>query len=179
MGKGSEAAALTGLARHTIRAASLSLSSPAEILGVLNKAILKNAEDRYATATVVRLDLLEGRARAVVASGGHPSPIVLRASGEVEEVGESGMLLGVFEDAKRADASTELIPGDALVLYTDGLLDERQARPELRLLSIVSEGRGLNAAELADRIETTATRADVVYDDRAVLVLRLLKQKAS
>jgi len=179
MGKGSEAAALTGLARHTIRAASLSLSSPAEILGVLNKAILKNAEDRYATATVVRLDLLEGRARAVVASGGHPSPIVLRESGEVEEVGGSGMLLGVFEDAKRADASTELIPGDALVLYTDGLLDERQARPELRLLSIVSEGRGLNAVELADRIETTATRADVVYDDRAVLVVRLLKQKAS
>ena len=65
------------------------------------------------------------------------------------------------------------------MLYTDGLLDERQARPELRLLSIVSEGRGLNAVELADRIETTATRADVVYDDRAVLVVRLLKQKAS
>jgi serine phosphatase RsbU (regulator of sigma subunit) len=175
MGKGSEAAALTGLARHTIRAASLSLSSPAEILGVLNEAILKNQEDRYATAAVVRIDLLEGRARAVVASGGHPSPIVLRVSGKAEEIGESGMLLGVFEDAKRMDTSTELAPGDALLLYTDGLLDERQARPERRLLSIVSEGRGLSAATLADRVEETATRADVVYDDRAVLVIRLLE----
>ena len=179
MGKGSQAAALTGLARHTIRAASLSLSSPSEILGVLNEAILKHEEDRYATATVVRLDLLEGRARAVVASGGHPSPIVLRASGETEEVGESGMLLGVFDDVKHTDTSVDLYPGDALVLYTDGLLDERQAKPEQRLLSIVSEGLGLNSAQLADKVETTATRADVVYDDRAVLVLRLLKASPS
>jgi serine phosphatase RsbU (regulator of sigma subunit) len=170
---------LTGLARHTIRAASLSLSSPSEILGVLNQAILKHEEDRYATATVVRLDLLEGRARVVVASGGHPSPIVLRASGESEEVGESGMLLGVFDDVKHTDTSVDLHPGDALVLYTDGLLDERQAKPEQRLLSIVSEGLGLNAPQLADKVETTATRADVVYDDRAVLVLRLLKASSS
>jgi Stage II sporulation protein E (SpoIIE)/Domain of unknown function (DUF4118)/GAF domain len=179
MGKGSQAAALTGLARHTIRAAALSLSSPAEILGVLNQAILKHEEDRYATATVVRLDLLEGRARAVVASGGHPSPIVLRASGEVEEIGGSGMLLGVFEDAAAADTSTELMPGDTLVLYTDGLLDERQAMPERRLHEIVSEGLGLSASALADLIETTATKPDVVYDDRAVLVLRLLKGSTS
>ncbi|HJT37501.1 MAG TPA: SpoIIE family protein phosphatase [Actinomycetota bacterium] len=178
-GKGSEAAALTGLARHTIRAAALSLSSPAEILGVLNQAILKNEEDRYATATVVRVDLLDGHARAVVAAGGHPSPIVMFESGSVEEVGGCGLLLGVFEDATHTDTSVELHPGDGLVLYTDGLLDERQAQPELRLLSIVSDARGLSAADLADRIETTATRADVVYDDRAVLVLRLLKPKTS
>jgi len=178
MGKGSQAAALTGLARHTIRAAALSLSSPAEILGVLNQAILKHEEDRYATATVVRLDLLEGRARAVVASGGHPSPIVLRASGETSEVGESGMLLGVFDDVSHSDASVDLHPGDAIVLFTDGLLDERQAKPEQRLLSIVSGGKGRSAAELADTVENTATRADVVYDDRAVLVLRL-KETAS
>lgn len=174
MGKGSEAAALTGLARHTIRAASLSLSSPSEVLGVLNQAILKNEEDRYATAAYARLDLLDGRARVVVASGGHPSPIILRASGEVEEVGGSGMLLGVFEDPKQEDTSTELRPGDALVLYTDGLLDERQAMPELRLHSIISECRGMDAPSMAERIETTATKGDVAYDDRAVLVLRLL-----
>jgi serine phosphatase RsbU (regulator of sigma subunit) len=173
-GKGSEAAALTGLARHTIRAASLSRSAPSEILSVLNQAILKHEEDRYATAAYVRLDLREGHARAVVASGGHPSPIILRASGEVDEVGASGMLLGVFEDAKVGDTSIELQPGDALVLYTDGLLDERQAMPELRLHSIISEAMGMNAAAMAERIETTATKADVVYDDRAVMVLRLL-----
>src|SRR5205823_12470072 len=109
-------------------------------------------DDRSATPTGVSLSRPEGRARAVVARGGHPSPIVLRASGEVEEVGGSGMLLGVFEDSKRADASTELIPGDALVLYTDGLLDERQANPELRLLSIISEARRMSAAAMADRI---------------------------
>jgi serine phosphatase RsbU (regulator of sigma subunit) len=174
MGKGSEAAALTGLARHTIRAASLSRSAPSEILGVLNQAILKHEEDRYATAAYVRLDIREGHARLVVASGGHPSPIILRASGDVDEVGASGMLLGVFEDARVSDTSTELQPGDALILYTDGLLDERQAMPELRLHSIISEAMGMNAAAMAERIETTATKADVVYDDRAVMVLRLL-----
>ena len=173
-GKGSEAAALTGLARHTIRAASLSLSSPSEILGVLNKAILKNEEDRYATATYVRLDLRDDRARIVVAAGGHPIPIVLRGSGEVEEVGKTGMLLGVFDDAEQPEATTELHQGDALVMYTDGLLDERQAMPEVRLHSVIQESLGLTAATMADRLESTATKADVVYDDRAVLVLRLL-----
>jgi serine phosphatase RsbU (regulator of sigma subunit) len=84
------------------------------------------------------------------------------------------MLLGVFEDPKQEDTSTELRPGDALVLYTDGLLDERQAMPELRLHSIISECRGMDAPSMAERIETTATKGDVAYDDRAVLVLRLL-----
>ena len=178
-GKGSEAAALTGLARHTIRAASLSLSSPSEILGVLNKAILKNEEDRYATATYVRLDLREDRARIVVAAGGHPIPLVLRADGHVEEVGKTGILLGVFDDAEQPEATTELFPGDTLIMYTDGLLDERQAMPEVRLHSVISESRGLDAASMAERIESTATKADVVYDDRAVLVLRLLPKPRS
>jgi serine phosphatase RsbU (regulator of sigma subunit) len=103
----------------------------------------------------------------------------LRASGDVDEVGASGMLLGVFEDAKVSDTSIELQPGDALIFYTDGLLDERQAMPELRLHSIISEAKGMNAAAMAERIETTATKADVVYDDRAVMVLRLLPTSGS
>ncbi|MGZ4204399.1 MAG: SpoIIE family protein phosphatase [Actinomycetota bacterium] len=177
-GKGSEAAAQTGLARHTIRAASLSTTSPREILGLLNEAVLRQEEDRYVTATYARLDLMEGRARLVVASGGHPSPILLRPTGEAEEIGRSGMLLGVFEDAEQTETSVNLQPGDAVVMYTDGLLDERQSMPELRLLSIISACKGMDASSIAEHVETMATKADVVYDDRAVLVLRLLREHA-
>lgn len=177
-GKGSEAAAQTGLARNTTRAASLSTTSPREILALLNEAVLRQEEDRYVTVTYARLDQLDGRARLVVASGGHPSPILLHTSGETEEIGKSGMLLGVFDDAEQTETSVSLQPGDAVVMYTDGLLDERQSMPELRLLSIISSCKGMDASQIAERVETMATKADVVYDDRAVLVLRLLPADA-
>jgi hypothetical protein len=176
-GKGSEAAALTGLARNTIRAAAMSRAEPSSILGVLNQAIIRHDIDRYCTAAYARLDLIADgddlRARLVVSSGGHPAPIVLRRSGVAEEIGRSGTLLGVFPDAEQTDTEIDLSLGDAVVLYTDGLLDERQATPELKLLSILTECGGADAEAIAERLDATASRADVVFDDRAVLVFRL------
>ena len=87
------------------------------------------------------------------------------------------MLLGIFGDAHQTDRALELNEGDAVILYTDGLLDERQSMPELRLLSIISDCTGHDADAIAERLMATATRADVVYDDRAVLVLRLAEDE--
>jgi hypothetical protein len=180
-GKGSEAAALTGIARNTIRAAAMTRPEPSQILGVLNQAIIRHEVDRYCTAAYARLDLMQDgnaeRARLVVSSGGHPAPIALRSSGAAEEIGRSGTLLGVFPDAEQSDTAIELNAGDAVVLYTDGLLDERQAMPELKLLSILTECGGADAEAIAERLDATAARADVVFDDRAVLVFRLTGKK--
>jgi hypothetical protein len=123
-GKGTEAAVLTGFLRHTAVAYAREGGGPAGVLARVNDAMLKqDFEGRFATAILARLELREAGVQATVAVAGHPSALVTRASGQVEEVGESGTLLGVFPDPSIAESTTLLRGGDSLVLYTDGLTE--------------------------------------------------------
>jgi serine phosphatase RsbU (regulator of sigma subunit) len=124
-GKGAEAAAVTALARYTIRAAVVRHRSPAGILRWLNDAMLRQqrAGSRFATVACARLDLERGDVVVTVACGGHPCPRVLRSTGLVEELGASGTLLGAVRDIKVEDRVTRLVAEDAIVFYTDGLTE--------------------------------------------------------
>ena len=66
-----------------------------------------------------------------LACGGHPLPLVLRASGAVEPVGRLGTLLGADIEPVLADVTIELAPGELIVLYTDGVTEVRAGREEL------------------------------------------------
>src|SRR5262245_25180482 len=124
-GKGAEAAAVTALARYTIRAAAVRRRSPAAILRWVSEVMLRREypDDRFCTIACVHLDLTREPARLTTACGGHPLPLVLRAGGEVQPVGVPGTLLGLVERVELEDRSTDLHPGDTLVLYTDGLTE--------------------------------------------------------
>ena len=88
-GKGVEAATLTAVARHTLRAVALEGASPAEMLSHLNRALFygqaeeavaRHDEDsRFVTAAVVVLQPTECGFLATAACGGHPPPLVVRA----------------------------------------------------------------------------------------------------
>ena len=99
-GRGPEAAALTGLMRHSVRAAAVRDDRPSRVLGQTNDAILDQIDDtRFCTAAFVRLVPPPGQGEAAeltVSCGGHPRPIVLRADGSVERVDAPGTLLGVL-----------------------------------------------------------------------------------
>src|SRR3954465_6393529 len=102
-GKGAEAAAVTALARHTVRTASLQPASPSELLETLNEALLlQRAGSEFCTVCLASLSVADDRAegRLPRARGGPPPAIVLRGSGEVELLGEPGTLLGVFADPR-------------------------------------------------------------------------------
>lgn len=123
-GKGPDAAALTALVRHSIRALAFVWPSPGRVLEAVNDVMLGHElACRFATAVVARLDLSSHPAKAIVAGAGHPSPIVVRADGSASDPRLPGMLLGVRPAARICDVQLELRPGDGLVLYTDGLLD--------------------------------------------------------
>ena len=113
-GKGAEAAAVTALARYTIRAAAAQDSSPAAILRWVNEAMLREGSSRFCTIAVAHLDRSAATTRLTVAVGGHPAPIVLRADGSVETAGAGGTLIGLVEDPRLAETTTELAPGDAV-----------------------------------------------------------------
>lgn len=175
-GKGVEAAALTGMARHTIRGSTLRQPSPRGALEDLNRVMLREDGERFCTVALGRLEMTEKAARLTVACGGHPSPFVLRRRGKIETVGTPGSLLGVFEDVSIEDRSTALKPGDLAVFYTDGLVDSRHPTPlddgALRALVQACAGRG--AQETVERIaETVADPGGQAPDDICVVVLRV------
>jgi serine phosphatase RsbU (regulator of sigma subunit) len=177
-GKGAEAAAVTALARYTIRAAAVRSSSPAAILRTLNAAMLRQETDgRFCTIACARLDLGRSPARLTVACGGHPAPLVRRAGGGVEEVAAAGTLLGMVDDPELEDEVVELRAGDVVVIYTDGLTDA--AAPARTLTAEdVAEALARAPATAAGRVAEyllDAALGDVASprDDVALLALRM------
>ena len=180
LGKGAEAAAVTALARYTVRAVAGRSPSPAATLAALNDEMLRqrNPDRRFVTAVLARLEPhADGGARLVVASGGHPPPVLLRAGGGAEVVPCPGTLLGVEHDARSVDQEIELGPGDTLVLYTDGVTEasrEHPLTPEdlgAALRASAPDGAAAVAREVVHLAEVGAAGAP--RDDLAVLVVAL------
>jgi PAS domain S-box-containing protein len=179
VGKGPQAAAMMGLARYTIRAAAMTETRPSALLETLNEAILRQVRDNmFCTAAFARVRRDGAGARVTVASGGHPLPLLLHPDGRVETAGEAGTLLGVFEDPTIVDRAHDLAAGDALVMYTDGVVDERRGDEEFgeeRLRQLLSTLGGASAQEIADAIDDAVLdfRTGEQKDDVAVLVLKV------
>ena len=177
-GKGAEAAAVTALARYTIRAAAARRSSPAAILRWVNEAMLREGSTRFCTIAVAHLDRSGATTRLTVAVGGHPAPLILRADGSIETAGAGGTLIGLVDDPSLTDAKTQLAPGDAILLYTDGVTEADAPRrvwsPE-DLGAVVAEASGATAQELVDHVADAALAGldAPPRDDVAMLALRL------
>ena len=177
-GKGPEAAAAVGLARYTLRAVAVRERSPARVLRMLNDALLRSREtSRYCTVALAKLIPMPKGATIVSATGGHPLPLVLRADGRVESVGSPGTLLGLLPDPSVADHGTELEPGDALVLYTDGVTEARRDREvfgDANLTQVLGSLAGRPADGIAAGIEQAVVdwQPEHRSDDLAVLVVR-------
>ena len=181
-GKGAEAAAVTALARYTIRAAAVRRRSPSAILRWLSDAMVQQAEGagRFCTIACAHLDLSRSPARVTVACGGHPLPIALRAAGgEAEEIGVPGTLLGLVAQPELQDRTTELQPGDTLVLYTDGLTEAHAPASiwsPAKLSGAIRAVAGYPVAEMLDLLvaEALGVEPEAARDDVAVLALRAL-----
>ena len=179
MGKGASAAATTGLARYTLRAAAVQERSPSRILELLNDAILRQSPQQLCTVACGRLELTDtGGAQVTLSIAGHPLPLALRLDGRVESLGQPGTLLGLVQDPQLTDYSVELAPGDALILYTDGLTDAYAPGRILKraeLVTALQSRTGGDAEAIASGLEAAALagRTAEPRDDIALLVLRL------
>ena len=175
-GKGAEAAAVMGVARQTVRAAGVREDRPSAILEVLNEALIRDQTDLFCTACDVRLQPLDDVARIAVCLAGHFAPIVLRSDGSTERIGRPGMLLGVLPEVSLHDVPGELRPGDGLVLFTDGLVEERGTSLEDELVDMLSEHAGVSAAELVSAVRDWHVRrlSPAHGDDAVVLVARFV-----
>jgi PAS domain S-box-containing protein len=177
-GKGPDAAALMGMVRHTIRAAAIRERAPARVLATVNAAVgRQTSEDQFCTAVAARLRPQEDQVIVWICVAGHPPPVVLRSDGSLHWIRGAGALLGVFDDAQLAEDELRLTPGDTLILYTDGVTEERGAEGALGedgLTAALEGAAGAAASEIVDRIERAvlAHGSGEPRDDIAILAVR-------
>ncbi|MFD0055914.1 PP2C family protein-serine/threonine phosphatase [Streptomyces sp. NPDC127168] len=180
-GKGPQAAAVTSLARYTLRAAALHDADPVTVLTTLNTVLHEryaSGEGRYCTAIFGVLEPTDGQVSVHLASGGHPSGLIQRADGSADYLPTpGGLLVGVLPQAPFTAARTDLRPGDTLLLYTDGLTEarvgpERELYGEdaLRAFTALQPSAGPRALITA-LSALLASFGDGLDDDTALLAL--------
>ncbi|MEU5824764.1 PP2C family protein-serine/threonine phosphatase [Streptomyces sp. NPDC047803] len=178
-GKGMEAAVLAGKIRNTLHALLPLAGDHQRMLGLLNTALLSSHHTRFATlilasavrrGTMVDLDLT---------SSGHPCPLIIRVDGTVEEVDTHGTLIGAIPDISATTAAVSLAPGEACVLYTDGITEAKGGPMggdmfgEERLRRALSECAGMPAEGIAEHVQMLAAQwlGTRPHDDMAVVVI--------
>ena len=176
-GKGVDAAVVTALVRHTLRAVSVGPHGPAAALAALNRVLLQEAVDRFCTVVLLRLRRVAGTWDVTVSAGGHPLPLLVRPGAFVVSVGRTGSLVGVVEEAELVEDRLPLGPGEALVLYTDGVTEGRRGREffgEARLVASVTAHAGSSEQVAQGLLEDVVAFQDGrCRDDVAIVVLRV------
>ncbi|MFS8097154.1 SpoIIE family protein phosphatase [Lentzea alba] len=174
-GKGVDAAVVTSLARYTLRAAAVYNPEPISVLKQLN-AVLTQSRPRLCTVLYGHIRPGGDGATVSLATGGHPPPLLLRADGTSSLLRlPGGQLVGMLPDARFAATEVRLEPGDALLLYTDGLTEARSGDTRYSEEALLSDLSGLTPAT-ASSVISGATRLLTslgagVEDDTALLAL--------
>jgi sigma-B regulation protein RsbU (phosphoserine phosphatase) len=175
-GKGASAAVVTALARYTVRAEALHVSSPAAVLTGLHQALLTYYPQTFITVLYL-LDQVQEGDRLTMATGGHPLPLCRRADGSIETLGRPGSFLGMEETASVSESTAVLNPGDTVVLYTDGVTEAHEGDAffgETGIAGVLAASAGLTAQEVADAVVAAALafQHGPARDDIAVVVVR-------
>jgi serine phosphatase RsbU (regulator of sigma subunit)/anti-sigma regulatory factor (Ser/Thr protein kinase) len=179
-GTGPQAAAVTGLARHSLRLLAREGLRPATVLHRLNQAILDEGErGRFLTLIYAEAQPQpDGSISLALICAGHPPPLILRTDGRVEAAGSSQPLLGVIEgDPEFHVDPVQLRPGDAMLCFTDGASERRRGGAMLGddgLARLLADCRALSAAGIAARIQRGVEQFGdgPLGDDMALLALR-------
>jgi anti-sigma regulatory factor (Ser/Thr protein kinase) len=179
-GKGAEAAAVTALARYTLRAAILHETDPVVILRLLNEAIRAQDEagELLCTVGLARVAIEDGHVGVRLVLAGHEPAVIARATGEIEEAGRYGSLLGFLDDPILEEDRFEIGAGDTLLLHTDGVTDAGAPAHALGaggLHAVLRSVAGRAPATIVDAVERAAVEAQEgePRDDIAMVALRL------
>ena len=178
-GKGLEAAVLTGKIRNTLHALLPLADDHQRMIGLLNTALLNSHHTRFATLVLASAVRKGNEVDLRLTSAGHPSPLVLRANGTVEEADTHGTLVGALPNAPSHTTGVTLAPGDACVLYTDGITEARGGPMggtefgERRLKRVLAECAGMPSDSIVERVQMLAAQwiGDGSHDDMAVVVI--------
>jgi PAS domain S-box-containing protein len=183
-GKGAGAATVGAATRYTLRALANAESRPSDTARRVNASLLGHTElERHCTLVHGHLRPAGEGSTVVLTLAGHHPPLVLRSTGEVEEVGVLGTALALFDDPELHDTTIHLAPGDLLCLFTDGLVEARRGREMFdtdRLAALLARHADRPASELSSVVVDAVHdfHGHQLADDLAVLLIRQLVGQA-
>ena len=183
-GKGISAALLMAALASTVRTqlrfceeAAGQRISTAQLVGQLNKHLYANTTpEKYATFFLSIYD--ETTSELHYTNAGHLQPLLIR-EGKVEKLEVNGMVVGLFPQAPYTESTLQMMPGDMIVFYTDGVTEPEDAYDEMygedRLADLVLRNSQLTSAEILEKIATAVeqwTHAPESRDDLTLLIVR-------
>jgi anti-sigma regulatory factor (Ser/Thr protein kinase) len=175
VGRGVPAASLMGQIRNALRAYALEDRDPAQVLRRLNRIVVDlGPPNSMATLIYGTFDL--DSCTLTVANAGHPPPLIT-GGGTPSRFLEGGLgpPLGAVPEAYYSTVSTALTPGSTLVMYTDGLVEDRLTPLDVGFATMrrVVDGGPAGLEALCDHIMTEALAGRPGGDDSALLALRV------
>jgi serine phosphatase RsbU (regulator of sigma subunit)/putative methionine-R-sulfoxide reductase with GAF domain len=175
-GHGIEAAADMAMAKFVFRSLAREHADPSDFLQFANDVVVGEiAPGKFITMIYVVIDPRSGD--VAVAGAGHPAPRIVSADGGVRPLDAHGLVLGVELGQEYENVHGRLERGDAVVLYTDGVIEARRSG-ELygseRLDHVLAERASLPPAQLAQAVlaDCRAFARGELADDCAVVVVR-------
>jgi PAS domain S-box-containing protein len=175
VGHGIRAASLMGQLRHAMRAYALDGHSPAGVLDRLDRVVRSLDGGQMATLLYLVMEPDHGTIR--FANAGHVPPLVIGPDGDADYLASaSNPPLGVFDSPTHTENVMELAPGSTIVLYTDGLVEERGVSIDqgLEALRLAASQDVCHPGELCERLVESMLAIHEANDDIAVLALRTL-----
>lgn len=149
--------------RSALRVQHKLATSPAETLGILNKFLFNDLDnaDYFITLFYMQVDLLGRQVR--YANAGHPPPILLnRLRNEFRELDADGLIVGIRRDVMFEEKSLSLAEGDAILFYTDGLIEAENPQQAFfgleRVKSVFQEHAHLPPQAIIDALYTALKR---------------------
>ncbi len=175
-GHGIEAAADMAMAKFVFRSMAREHPDPADFLRAANDVVVGEiAPGKFITMVYLAID--GGRGEVAGAGAGHPAPRIVGVDGAVRPLDVRGLVLGVEAGQAYETVREPLAAGEAVVLYTDGVIEAR-LDGELygfeRLDALLSEQRDLSARDLAQAVlgDCRAFARGELADDCAVVVIK-------
>ena len=177
-GKGIAASLVTAYIEAVSSAPIEDGQTPEEVFArVSRKLYRRTPHERFATALLAVLDPAAATIR--FANAGHNPALLLRADGTTEQLDATGIPLGLMPAAEYTSEALEMMPGDLLVLYTDGIVEASDPNEEEYDLPRLEELCRRHAAEplrlIAEALERDLeafVRGVPFADDRTLVMLR-------
>jgi len=183
-GKGTSAALLTSMLQGAMAAYSLTAPSVRELMTQLNRYLSsRKLNNRFVT---LFYGVLDRSGELCYSNAGHNPPFLLRKNGAIERLGEGGMVVGIMPEAEYSDACVQMVDGDTLVLFTDGVSEANNLLGEEfgedRLLEILKPAKDLSCEDIVAQV-VESLRVFVggasQHDDITLSIIRYCSRKAT
>lgn len=178
-GHGLRAAAVMASTRQFLRTAARLSPVPTHVMSLANRLLCEEEGSPLATAFFGVFDVRSGILNYSVA--GHPPPLVVSSSGNVDQLGGGGMMLGIDRQTRFEESQLTLETGSALVLFTDGLVEINgdYAQGMRDLIAALNAEYYNTTGNIARAIEDRIVKDARLRDDAAIMFIAATELNAA